>query len=91
MHRLRVLEVENTRVSHSMRGIVSMVTDKERKEVDSRFFITTRRGDSFYLDGKFVAFGRVVEGMQVIDEIEQAVSGWSKKKVEIVAAAVVVE
>ena len=36
-------------------------------ENDSRFLITTT--NSPQLDGRFVAFGRVVEGMDVIEDI----------------------
>ncbi|CAN8073098.1 unnamed protein product [Agarophyton chilense] len=62
------LPAENFRISHSIPGIVSMVV--KGGMVDSRFFITTRRGDSRYLDGKYVAFGRVVEGLPVLFQME---------------------
>ena len=38
---------------------------------DSRFLITT--SDAPQLDGRFVAFGRVKEGMDVVDGIREGV------------------
>lgn len=63
------LQAENFQISHSTAGIASMVVEKGK--VDSRFFLTTRPGDSRYLDGRYVAFGRVQEGMDVLYEIER--------------------
>lgn len=59
---------ENFRVRHTLPGMVSMVNGPAG--VDSRFLITTRPGGSEYLDGKFVGFGRVVEGMDVVQRID---------------------
>lgn len=61
---------ENFRVKHTMAGIVSMAHDSNGM-VDSRFFIATRLGDSAYLDGKYCAFGRVVQNMELIYDLEK--------------------
>ena len=53
-------------VSHTGPGIVTMLSTGVH-ENDSRFLITTT--NSPQLDGRFVAFGRVVEGMDVIEDI----------------------
>lgn len=64
-----VLEAENYRISHSVPGILSMVVKDGM--VDSRFFVTTRPGDSRYLDGRYVAFGRVESGMDTLYELDR--------------------
>lgn len=35
--------------------------------------------DAPHLDGDYAAFGRVVEGMDVVDEIAAVPTGWSDK------------
>ena len=60
-------EHENTVLSHAQKGIVSMLsTGLDRN--DSRFIITTV-DDAPHLDGKYVAFGRVKEGMEVLEAL----------------------
>lgn len=80
------LPAETFRISHSIPGIVSMVT-KDGK-VDSRFFVTTRAGDSKYLDGKYVAFGRVVEGMEFMNGIQKQGEGLVRKPVQVMASGI---
>mmetsp|Transcript_28750 Transcript_28750/g.35006 ORF Transcript_28750/g.35006 Transcript_28750/m.35006 type:complete len:236 (-) Transcript_28750:189-896(-) len=53
-------------ISHTDPGIVSM-TSSGVDSNDSRFMITT--ADAPQLDGKFVAFGRVKSGMEVIENV----------------------
>ncbi len=52
------------------RGIVSMAHGDDPASATTSFFIVTARASA--LDGKYTAFGRVVDGMQVVDAIEQA-------------------
>lgn len=68
-----MFEMENVRVRHSMPGLVSMATQKGR--VDCRFFVNTKQGESGYLDGRYCAFGRVLEGMEVWHEVERRAGG----------------
>lgn len=76
---------DNFRVSHTIPGIVSMVRRPDGS-VDSRFFIATRDGDSMYLDGRYAAFGRVVEGMSTLKAIERAGGeGFIKRPVRILS------
>lgn len=56
---------ENT-ISH-LRGIVSMARSSMPNSAGSQFFIVT--DDSTFLDGDYAAFGQVIEGMDVVDEI----------------------
>ena len=54
-------------ISH-VRGVVSMARrSKPMDSASSQFFIVQK--DSTYLDGNYAAFGRVTEGMDVVDEI----------------------
>jgi peptidyl-prolyl cis-trans isomerase B (cyclophilin B) len=58
--------VENN-LSHT-RGVVSMARRSYPLDsASSQFFICN--ADSTYLDGSYAAFGKVVEGMDVVDEI----------------------
>ena len=52
-------------------GIVSMARGDDPASATTSFFIVHRRMRSS-LDGKYTAFGRVVDGMAVVDAIEQA-------------------
>lgn len=52
---------------HHVRGIVSMARSADPDSASSQFFIVT--SDSQFLDGKYSAFGKVVQGMDVADKI----------------------
>ncbi|MCJ1309466.1 Peptidyl-prolyl cis-trans isomerase cyp6 [Agyrium rufum] len=66
----------NKRLKHTERGTVSMATapgsrDPEQREVGSQFLITL--GDGLdYLDGKALVFGKVVEGFDTLEKINNA-------------------
>lgn len=53
-----------------VKGIVSMARGDEPDSALTSFFIVT--GDASSLDGKYTAFGRVVQGLEVVEAIEQA-------------------
>lgn len=58
---------EKTDISH-IRGTISMASSQAGvTQSDMQFFIMD--GDSTNLDGQFAAFGRVYEGMDVVDKI----------------------
>lgn len=57
-------------ISHTGPGIVSMMSPGVGRN-DSRFLITTTGASQ--LDGRFVAFGRVKEGMDVVEDIATGV------------------
>ncbi len=54
---------QNT-LSHT-RGVVSMARSQMPDSASSQFFICY--GDCSFLDGNYAAFGKVVEGMEVVD------------------------
>ena len=57
--------VENP-ISHK-RGVISMARAQNYNSASSQFFIC--HADSAFLDGQYAAFGKVVEGMDAVDEI----------------------
>ena len=57
-------------ISH-VRGVISMARkSRPLDSATSQFFIVHK--DSPHLDGQYAAFGRVVSGMDVVDEIAEA-------------------
>ena len=50
-----------------IRGMVSMARSMMPDSAGSQFFIVT--DDSTFLDGKYAAFGQVIEGMDAVDKI----------------------
>lgn len=58
-------DFENT-LTHE-RGVLSMARTQDPNSAGSQFFIMTE--SATHLDGDYAAFGQVIEGMDVIDEI----------------------
>ncbi len=52
-----------------VRGVISMARAKHPDSASSQFFIM--HADAAYLDGQYAAFGKVVEGMDAVDEIAE--------------------
>ena len=53
-------------LSHE-RGVISMARAQDPDSASSQFFIM--HADGKFLDGQYAAFGRVTDGMDVVDEI----------------------
>jgi len=66
---VRALQPEFNDTKH-VKGILSMARGDDPASATTSFFIVT--GEAASLDGKYTAFGRVVDGLAVIDAIEQA-------------------
>lgn len=49
------------------RGVVSMARSQDPDSAGSQFFIM--HNDGFFLDGQYAAFGKVISGLEVVDEI----------------------
>ena len=56
----------DNKISHK-RGVISMARAQNYNSASSQFFIMHADGE--FLDGQYAAFGRVIEGMDVVDEI----------------------
>lgn len=52
-----------------VRGVISMARSSSYDSASSQFFIV--HGDSTFLDGNYAAFGRVTDGMDVVDKIAE--------------------
>jgi cyclophilin family peptidyl-prolyl cis-trans isomerase len=65
---VRNLQPEFNDTTH-VKGTVSMARGDNPASADTSFFIVL--GPSPVLDGKYTAFGRVVDGLSVVDAIEQ--------------------
>jgi peptidyl-prolyl cis-trans isomerase B (cyclophilin B) len=66
---VRMLQPEFNDTPHD-RGILSMARLDDPASASSSFFIVLARTPS--LDGKYTVFGRVVEGLEVLQKIETA-------------------
>ena len=72
------------------RGVLSMARSMRPDSAGSQFFIMHQ--DAPHLDGSYAAFGHVVNGIEVVDEIANVATDWNDKprtpvvmeKVEIV-------
>lgn len=62
-----------------IRGVLSMARAQHPDSAGSQFFIM--HDDAPYLDGQYAAFGRVVEGMEVVDEIAETATDFRDKPV----------
>eukprot|EP01099_Mayorella_cantabrigiensis_P005340 TRINITY_DN422_c0_g1_i1.p2 TRINITY_DN422_c0_g1~~TRINITY_DN422_c0_g1_i1.p2 ORF type:complete len:111 (-),score=37.90 TRINITY_DN422_c0_g1_i1:87-419(-) len=81
---------ENFKIRHSGPGIVSMANTGKNSN-NSQFFITTTATN--WLDAKHVAFGIVVEGMEVVRKIEAVGTnkGEATKEVLIINSGQLIE
>jgi peptidyl-prolyl cis-trans isomerase B (cyclophilin B) len=66
---VRELQPEFNDTKH-VKGIVSMAHGADPASATTSFFIVT--GTASSLDGKYTAFGRVIDGIATVDAIESA-------------------
>ncbi len=66
----------NNPIKH-VRGVVSMARAMDPDSAGSQFFIM--HDDAPYLDGQYAAFGKVVEGMEVVDEIANSLTDYNDR------------
>jgi len=59
------------------RGVISMARAMNPNSAGSQFFIMHE--DAQHLDGKYAAFGKVVSGMDVVDEIAETETDYNDK------------
>jgi peptidyl-prolyl cis-trans isomerase B (cyclophilin B) len=66
----------NNTLSHD-RGVISMARSQNFNSASSQFFIVHE--NAHFLDGQYAAFGRVVSGMEVVDEIASVPTDFSDR------------
>ena len=65
-------------ISHE-RSVISMARSQRPNSASSQFFIM--HADGKFLDGEYAAFGRVVNGMEVVDEIAGVKTDYSDRPI----------
>lgn len=69
----------NNPLKHN-RGVISMARSQDANSASSQFFIMHH--DSPHLDGSYAAFGKVVEGLEVVDKIANCQTDWRDKPIK---------
>ncbi|MBP3605782.1 MAG: peptidylprolyl isomerase [Clostridia bacterium] len=59
------------------RGVISMARAMDKNSASSQFFIM--HADAPHLDGQYAAFGKVVEGLETVDEIASIPTDFSDR------------
>ena len=62
------------------RGVLSMARAQHPDSAGSQFFVM--HDDADYLDGQYAAFGKVIEGMETVDEIALTKTDWGDRPYE---------
>ena len=62
------------------RGVISMARSMRPDSAGSQFFIMHQ--DSPHLDGQYAAFGKLIEGEDVLDNIAHTKTGWGDKPIQ---------
>ncbi|MGD1837146.1 MAG: peptidylprolyl isomerase [Nitrososphaeraceae archaeon] len=65
------IDAEFNDIPHE-RGILSMARSSDPNSAGSQFFIVTK--DSRFLDNQYTVFGKVIEGMDIVDKIENLIT-----------------
>ena len=67
---------KNNDIKHE-RGVLSMARAMSPNSAGSQFFIM--HANASYLDGQYAAFGKVIEGMEVVDELANLATDWNDR------------
>ena len=62
------------------RGVISMARSGDPDSAGSQFFIMHKNAP--HLDGQYAAFGKVIEGMEVVNEIAECDTDYSDKPLD---------
>jgi peptidyl-prolyl cis-trans isomerase B (cyclophilin B) len=72
------------------RGVISMARSSMPNSASSQFFIMHE--DAPHLDGSYAAFGKVIEGIEVVDEIASVPTDFSDRpKIRVAMKSVTIE
>ena len=69
----------NNTMKHE-RGVISMARAFDPNSAGSQFFIMHK--DAPHLDGEYAAFGKVIEGLEAVDEIASVETGFQDAPVK---------
>ena len=61
-------------------GVLSMARSMAPNSAGSQFFIMHK--NSPHLDGSYAAFGKVIEGMDIVNKIAETVTDWSDRPLQ---------
>lgn len=61
-------------------GVISMARSQDPNSAGSQFFIMHK--NSPHLDGSYAAFGKIIEGMEVVNKIAETRTDWSDRPLE---------
>ena len=61
-------------------GVISMARSQNPNSAGSQFFIMHK--NSPHLDGSYAAFGKIIEGMEVVNKIATVKTDWSDRPME---------
>ncbi|MBO4286021.1 MAG: peptidylprolyl isomerase [Bacilli bacterium] len=79
----------NNPIKHT-RGVISMARAMDPNSAGSQFFIMHQ--DAPHLDGQYAAFGRVIEGIEVVDKIANSRTNFRDKPLEnVVIESITIE
>jgi peptidyl-prolyl cis-trans isomerase len=56
-------------------GVISMARSQHPDSAGSQFFIMHKKAT--HLDGSYAAFGKIIEGMDVVDKLAEVATDWS--------------
>lgn len=63
------------------RGVLSMARTMVKDSASSQFFIMHQ--DAPHLDGEYAAFGKIIEGLDVVDEIANTPTGFQDVPIQL--------
>ncbi len=70
----------HTNVLKHTRGVISMARAMHPNSASSQFFIMHK--DAPHLDGNYAAFGKILEGLDVVDEIAETKTDYNDKPLQ---------
>ncbi len=77
----------NDREHHE--GVLSMARSQDPNSAGSQFFICLGRDHCQHLDGQYTAFGKVIDGIEVVREIGGAATGHGDRPLEDISMTTV--